>query len=307
MCFEGGKWLRNVRTSNGKWAFYVHRNDGGIVTSISIYGLSFSLSLFLYTHFPFAARIDAFGDVTYALVGDHSKHFSIDSISGTITVQNSTFLDRERQSEATFSIVAADKAPISSRRSAIVPVRVAHNVQQIAQINSHFPPVPLTFLFFVLFSVALVPEQVHVTIGDVNDNSPIFTQKFYRVAVAENAQLNPPAAVLQVNALDADDGIYGDVKYAVVANDNSLFQLDPNSGILYPSQSLKGKQGQYKISVEARDGLGFGPNADQAEIVIDVQSINNYRPIFIMPALSNASVEIQEVSADVSQFTIYCP
>lgn len=137
-----------------------------------------------------------------------------------------------------------------------------------------------------------------MTIDDVNDNSPIFTQKHYRVAVAENAQLNPPAAVLQVNALDADDGIYGDVKYAVVANDNSLFQLDPNSGILYPSQSLKGKQGQYKITVEARDGVGFGPNADRAEIVIDVQSINNYRPVFIMPALSNASVEIQEVSAN---------
>lgn len=149
---------------------------------------------------------------------------------------------------------------------------------------------------FLFYGVAFTLAQVHLTIDDVNDNRPIFTQKYYRVSVAENAQLNPPAAVLQVNALDADEGIYGDVKYAVVANDNSLFQLDPNSGILYPSQNLKGKQGQYKITVEARDGLGFGPNADRAEIVIDVQSINNYRPIFIMPALSNASVEIQEVS-----------
>lgn len=55
--------------------------------------------------------------------------------------------------------------------------------------------------------------------------------------------------------------------------------------------------GHYRITVEARDGLGFGPHADQAEIMIDVQGINNYRPIFIMPALSNASVEIQEVSS----------
>lgn len=135
-----------------------------------------------------------------------------------------------------------------------------------------------------------------MTIQDVNDNNPIFTQKSYYASVAENAQLNPPAAVLQVNALDADDGIFGEVKYAVVENDNKLFQLDPNSGILYPSQSLKTKKGQYRLTVEARDGLGFGPNADTADIVIDVQSVNNYRPIFIMPALSNASVEIQEVS-----------
>lgn len=155
-------------------------------------------------------------------------------------------------------------------------------------------------------------------IQDVNDNSPIFAQKHYHVSVAENAQLEPPAAVLQVNAQDADAGIFGDVKYAVIANDNNLFQLDPNSGILYPSQSLKGKEGerndcngsrakylrfrnshtgQYKITVEARDGVGFGPNADQADIVIDVQSINNYKPEFVMPALSNASVEIQEVQS----------
>lgn len=106
--------------------------------------------------------------------------------------------------------------------------------------------------------------------------------------------------MLQVNAVDADGGIFGEVKYAVIGNDNTLFQLDPNSGILYPSQSLKGKKGQYKLTVEARDGLGFGPNADRADVVIDVQSVNNYRPIFIMPALSNASVEIQEVSVCTS-------
>lgn len=132
----------------------------------------------------------------------------------------------------------------------------------------------------------------------------MFTQKSYYATIAENAQLHPPAAVLQVNALDADDGIFGEVKYAVVGNDNVLFQLDPNSGILYPSESLKGKRGQYKLTVEARDGLGFGPNSDNAEIVIDVQSVNNYRPIFIMPALSNASVEIQEVSVLTFFFTV---
>lgn len=47
--------------------------------------------------------------------------------------------------------------------------------------------------------------------------------------------------------------------------------------------------------MEARDGLGSGPFSDEAEIIIDIASINNYRPVFIMPALSNASVELQEV------------
>lgn len=63
-----------------------------------------------------------FGNVTYALIGDHSNNFNIDMISGAITVQNSSFLDRERMAEISFSAVAIDKAPITTRHSAIVPV-----------------------------------------------------------------------------------------------------------------------------------------------------------------------------------------
>lgn len=63
-----------------------------------------------------------FGDITYSLVGDHSKHFDITPDTGVITVENSTFLDRERITEASFSVVAADKAPITTRRSTVVPV-----------------------------------------------------------------------------------------------------------------------------------------------------------------------------------------
>lgn len=53
--------------------------------------------------------------------------------------------------------------------------------------------------------------------------------------------------------------------------------------------------GQYRIDIEARDGLGSGPHNDAATIVIEIQSINQHRPVFIMPALYNATVEIPEV------------
>lgn len=90
----------------------------------------------------FFLLVDVFGDIAYTLVGDHSKHFNIDSISGTITVQNTTFLDRERQSEASFSVVAADKAPITTRRSAVVPVRNALIAMKMLQI-AHTHPLTL--------------------------------------------------------------------------------------------------------------------------------------------------------------------
>lgn len=63
-----------------------------------------------------------FGDITYSLVGDQSKHFDITPDTGIITVVNRTFLDRELMAETSFSVVASDKAPITTRRSTIVPV-----------------------------------------------------------------------------------------------------------------------------------------------------------------------------------------
>uniref|UniRef100_A0A182NLH4 Cadherin domain-containing protein n=1 Tax=Anopheles dirus TaxID=7168 RepID=A0A182NLH4_9DIPT len=99
----------------------------------------------------------------------------------------------------------------------------------------------------------------------------------------------------QVMATDPDEGAAGDVKYAILSdNVGGIFRLDANSGILYPGASLIGKSGQYRIDIEARDGLGSGPHSDAATIVIEIQSINQHRPVFIMPALYNATVEIPE-------------
>lgn len=136
---------------------------------------------------------------------------------------------------------------------------------------------------------------VHIQILDDNDNVPIFSQRIYYANVAENAALNPPAAILQVQASDKDDGAAGVVKYFIkTGNRDNTFILDPDSGILYPRKSLLGQKGQFTIEIEARDGLGQGPYTDNAEIIIEVHSINQHRPVFIMPALTNATVEIPE-------------
>lgn len=137
--------------------------------------------------------------------------------------------------------------------------------------------------------------NIVVKVWDVNDNAPVFRQKSYYASIAENLSLNPPATILQVQADDRDDDEAGTVKYTLITgNDDHSFNLDANSGILYPAKSLMGHKGRYTLKVEARDGLGSGPNTDFCEIVIDVIEVNQHRPMFIIPALSNATVEIQE-------------
>ncbi|XP_050101039.1 cadherin-87A isoform X1 [Anopheles aquasalis] len=212
----------------------------------------------------------AYGQLTYTIVGEHSGSFAIDPDTGALTVGNSSALDREVEQEVSLTAIATDRAPeVAARRSTTVPVQI--------------------------------------TILDVNDNEPQFLQRIYHATVAENAALHPPAAILQVSASDPDEGAAGDVKYAILTdNVGGIFRLDANSGILYPGASLIGKSGQYRIEIEARDGLGAGPHSDTATIMIEIQSINQHRPVFIMPALYNATVELPEnlAAADYLVMTV---
>lgn len=171
---------------------------------------------------------------------------------------DSEALDREKQSEIILAVVATDQGqPVESRRS--------------------------------------TTANVFLKVWDENDNLPVFRQRSYYASVAENLPLNPPATILQVQADDKDEDEAGTVKYTIVSgNFDNSFKLDANSGILYPATSLMGRKGQYTLKVEARDGVGFGPHIDNTEIIIDVIEVNQHRPTFIMPALSNATVEIQE-------------
>lgn len=202
-----------------------------------------------------------FGEVKYELVGEQSQAFKIDAKTGEILVADGSLLDRERQGTIMMSVVAIDQGiSIDERRS--------------------------------------TTANVNVRVWDVNDESPSFRQHSYYANIAENLQLNPPATILQVQADDKDDGDAGTVKYTILdGNDDNSFMLDANSGILYPATSLMGRKGQHTLKVEARDGIGFGPHTDYAEIIVDVIEVNQHRPVFIMPALSNATVEIQESSA----------
>lgn len=192
------------------------------------------------------------------MLGEQSQQFEIDEETGEIVVSALAEIDREKQSEIVLSVVATDQgSPVEGRRS--------------------------------------TTANVNVKVWDENDNPPVFRQRSYYASVAENLPLNPPATILQVQADDKDEDEAGTVKYTIVSgNFDNSFKLDTNSGILYPATSLMGHKGQYTLKVEARDGVGFGAHSDVAEIIVDVIEVNQHRPVFIMPALSNATVEIQE-------------
>ncbi|XP_076290426.1 cadherin 87A isoform X1 [Lasioglossum baleicum] len=207
-----------------------------------------------------------FGEVSYSLIGEHAADFNIGHETGEITVGGAAVLDREITPEVTITVMASDGAHVNSRRSTTVPVLVK--------------------------------------LIDVNDNRPIFSQHSYISSVAENLSVNPPAPILQVRAVDHDEGINGEVWYTITSgNENESFSLNRETGILYPGAALLGRAGSYRIKVEARDGAGSGPHSDECNVDIRVTPVNQHKPQFVLPELTNATVEVPE-NAGVPNYLI---
>ena len=74
-----------------------------------------------------------------------------------------------------------------------------------------------------------------------------------------------------------------------------MFKLDAETGILYPAESLEGKPRDFHLVVEGRDEGGNGPHADTTTIDIEIRDVNQNKPVFIMPSLPNATIEVPEV------------
>uniref|UniRef100_W5KPZ0 Cadherin EGF LAG seven-pass G-type receptor 1 n=1 Tax=Astyanax mexicanus TaxID=7994 RepID=W5KPZ0_ASTMX len=118
--------------------------------------------------------------------------------------------------------------------------------------------------------------SVSVTVLDVNDNVPTFTQKIYNLKINEDAAVG--ASVLTVTAVDRD--VNSVVTYQISSgNTRNRFAITSQSGggLITLALPLDYKQErQYVLTVTASDGTRF----DNAQIFINVTDTNTHRPVF---------------------------
>ncbi|XP_063204680.1 protocadherin gamma-A2-like [Chroicocephalus ridibundus] len=131
--------------------------------------------------------------------------------------------------------------------------------------------------------------RIRVAVLDANDNAPAFSQAEYTVRVAEDVPVG--SVLLTVTATDADEGIYGDVKYSlkkVTDVGSQIFHLDLETGAITLIRSLDFEEGDsYELEVQARDGGGL---FDTAKVIITVTDVNDNMPeISVRSALSEIS------------------
>ncbi|NWV39522.1 PCDG2 protein, partial [Grantiella picta] len=131
--------------------------------------------------------------------------------------------------------------------------------------------------------------RIRVTVLDANDNAPVFSQSEYTVRVPEDVPVD--STILAVAATDADEGLYGHVKYSMKkATDmaTDIFHLDSETGEITLLRSLDFEEGDYyELEVQSRDGGGLFDTAKVEIIVTDVN--DNVPEISMRSALSEIS------------------
>jgi len=108
---------------------------------------------------------------------------------------------------------------------------------------------------------------VTITVGDVNDESPVFAQ--HPLVVTASAATQPGEAVARLQATDADEGANAELVYSF-AEDAAPFRLDPSTGAITATTPLTAETGRvFRLGVVARD-RGNPPRSTQGLVEVRV-------------------------------------
>ncbi|XP_054841872.1 neural-cadherin-like [Eublepharis macularius] len=137
--------------------------------------------------------------------------------------------------------------------------------------------------------------SVRIRMANVNDEAPVFSQPVYRTFLSEDA--GPGTLVATIHAKDPDgDGV---IYIITGGNEEGNFELESHKGILRlrrnPVPKLNGPQ--YVLNVSAiDDNSSGGPRAlsSFAEVVVEINDINNNKPVFRECAYYSDSARVLE-------------
>ena len=115
---------------------------------------------------------------------------------------------------------------------------------------------------------------VRVIVVNDNDEVPSFQESEYNIGIAEDAAINTPLAAIVARDADEDTP-----SYSITSGDGgNIFKIDPSTGVLSLTQSVKGKQTQYSLQVRATDT--GNSKFDEVRVIVNIEDINDNRPVF---------------------------
>ncbi|XP_012685429.2 protocadherin gamma-C5-like isoform X34 [Clupea harengus] len=137
-------------------------------------------------------------------------------------------------------------------------------------------------------------ESFVLSLSDVNDNAPLFTQASYTVEIAENNAPNTP--ILTVSASDPDLGENGSLSFSILDTEvrgspvSSYVYINAEQGHIYALRPLDHEQmNAFQIHVQVRDS-GIPARISNATVHVFVLDENDHAPAVLYPALPTDGV-----------------
>lgn len=131
--------------------------------------------------------------------------------------------------------------------------------------------------------------DIHITVEDLNDNSPHFSSESYTITVFENTEIG--TYVGKLLATDADTGVNGAIVYSLPDSADGFFSIDEHTGVISLERALDREvQSAYQLRAAASD-LGSPRLSAVCPLVVSVLDINDNPPVF----------EQREYAANVSE------
>ncbi|XP_068443413.1 protocadherin gamma-A11-like isoform X15 [Clinocottus analis] len=148
--------------------------------------------------------------------------------------------------------------------------------------------------------------QILITVLDVNDNAPVFTQPIYKGSVAENAAKG--TIVTTVSASDADHKLNGKISYSItntLDDVRQMFEVNEDSGeVRLTGQLDYEKKRNFQINLRAMDNGGL---TDSCRVIVDVVDMNDNEPLIKIMSKSAVISESANPNTVVTMINIQDP
>uniref|UniRef100_A0AAR2JY77 Cadherin domain-containing protein n=1 Tax=Pygocentrus nattereri TaxID=42514 RepID=A0AAR2JY77_PYGNA len=145
--------------------------------------------------------------------------------------------------------------------------------------------------------------QIHISVLDVNDNTPACNQALYKAEVKENSPIG--SVLTTVSAADADEGVNGEVSYSFAqASEDArhVFDINSETGQITLLNRLDYEtEKSYQLDIKAMDNGGL---ADTCKIIIDVVDVNDNPPTIQLMSFSNTIAENSPVGTTVAVINV---
>ncbi|XP_013915257.1 PREDICTED: protocadherin-23-like [Thamnophis sirtalis] len=122
--------------------------------------------------------------------------------------------------------------------------------------------------------------ELQIRVLDENDNSPLFTRNHYQAIISEDIEEN--SSILELFALDADEGPNGKVVYTLMDEPLGLFTINRTSGVVLTNKPMdRERQSQYIFKGIATDSDVRQPRSASVTIVVQIEDVNDNNPFFL--------------------------